>query len=58
MAGIRGNYYDCVFLNDGYYGASAIENDPDIGCMTYSSSVITENDDRWDDEEDEFKADV
>jgi hypothetical protein len=47
-----------VLLDDGYCDASGIENDPDIGCMTYTSSVNTEVDDRWEDEGDEFKANV
>jgi len=46
-----------VLIDDVYCGASAIENDPDIGCMTYTSSVDTEVDDRREEEEDEFKAD-
>ena len=34
MPRIRCYYIDCVFIDDGYCGASAIESDPDIGCMT------------------------
>jgi len=44
---IRCHYIDCVFIDDGYSGVSAIENDPDIGCMTHKSSVDTEVDDHW-----------
>ncbi len=34
MPRIRCYYIDCVFIDDGYCGASVIESDPDIGCMT------------------------
>jgi hypothetical protein len=36
MARIRCHYADCVFLDDGYCSAAAIELDPDTGCATYS----------------------
>jgi hypothetical protein len=36
MPRIRCHYVDCIFLDDGYCGAAAIEVDPDVGCMTYS----------------------
>jgi hypothetical protein len=36
MARIRCHYLDCVFLDDGYCSAAAIELDPDTGCATYS----------------------
>jgi hypothetical protein len=52
MPRIRCHYVDCVFLDDGYCGAAAIEVDPDVGCMTYSRSSdleIEESD--WEDEE-------
>jgi hypothetical protein len=36
MPRIRCHYEDCVFLEEKYCGAAAIELDPDTGCMTYS----------------------
>jgi hypothetical protein len=36
MPRIRCRYVDCVFLEDGYCGAAAVEIDPDEGCLTYS----------------------
>jgi hypothetical protein len=47
MPRIRCHYIDCVFLDDGYCGAAAIEVDPDIGCMTYSRADDLEVDDEW-----------
>ncbi|RPI85185.1 MAG: hypothetical protein EHM41_11535 [Chloroflexi bacterium] len=52
MPRIRCHYIDCVFLDDGYCGAAAIEVDPDVGCMTYSRSddlEVVEED--WEEEE-------
>ena len=54
MPRIRCHYIDCVFLDDGYCGAAAIEIDPDVGCMTYSRSGDVEVEDRWEDEEEEL----
>jgi hypothetical protein len=52
MPRIRCHYIDCVFLDDGYCGAAAIEVDPDVGCMTYSrADDIAEED--WEEEEEE-----
>ncbi|HLF03309.1 MAG TPA: hypothetical protein VI547_15100 [Anaerolineales bacterium] len=36
MPRIRCHYEDCVFLEEKYCGAAAVEFDPDAGCMTYS----------------------
>ena len=36
MARIRCHYADCVFLDEGYCSAAAIELDPDTGCATYT----------------------
>ena len=36
MPRIRCHYEDCVFLEDKYCGAAAVEFDPDSGCLTYS----------------------
>jgi hypothetical protein len=51
MARIRCHYLDCVFLDDGFCSAAAIEIDPDSGCLTYSPSTETSADDEWDEEE-------
>jgi len=51
MPRIRCHYIDCVFLDDGYCGAAAIEVDPDIGCMTYSRADDLEVDEEWEDDE-------
>jgi hypothetical protein len=54
MPRIRCHYVDCVFLDDGYCGAAAIELDPDVGCMTFSRADDLEVDDEWEDEEEEI----
>ena len=55
MPRIRCHYVDCVFLDDGYCGAPAIEIDPDMRCMTYSRADDQEEvDDDWSDEEEEL----
>jgi hypothetical protein len=53
MPRIRCHYIDCVFLDDGYCGAAAIELDPDVGCMTFSRADDLEVDDEWEDDDDE-----
>jgi len=46
MPRIKCHYVDCVFLDDGYCSAAAVEIDPDTGCATYSpSDAATEE---WD----------
>ncbi len=42
MPRIRCHYEDCVFLEDGYCGAAAIELEPEGGCLTYSRVDETE----------------
>jgi hypothetical protein len=54
MPRIRCHYIDCVFLDDGYCGAAAIELDPDVGCMTFSRADDLEVDDEWEDDEEEI----
>ncbi len=57
MARIRCHYADCVFLDDGYCSAAAIELDPDTGCATYTPSEESAKED-WDEEEvDEWDED-
>lgn len=53
MPRIRCHYIDCVFLDDGYCGAAAIEIDPDVGCMTYSRGNDMETEDEWEEDEEE-----
>ena len=36
MPRIRCYYVDCVFLDDGFCSAAAIELDPDMGCGTFA----------------------
>lgn len=38
MPRIKCHYVDCVFLDDGYCSAAAVEFDPDTGCNTYTPS--------------------
>jgi hypothetical protein len=52
MARIRCHYLDCVFLDEGYCSAAAIEVDPDSGCMTYSPNAEAATEDEWEEEED------
>jgi hypothetical protein len=65
MPRIKCHYADCVFLDEGYCSAAAVEIDPDSGCNTYSPSddaVEEEWDDEeeleWDDEEEEDDEDL
>jgi len=63
MPRIRCHYEDCIFLEEGYCGAAAVELDPDQGCLTYSSVEavapsevgsewdVDEFDEEWDDDE-------
>ena len=54
MPRIRCHYLDCVFNDDGICAASAVELDPDAGCMTYSQSnklIASE----WEEEEEELE---
>ncbi len=53
MPRIRCHYVECVFLDDGYCSAAAIEVDPDVGCMTYSRADDGEREDDWEEEEEE-----
>lgn len=51
MPRIRCHYMDCIFLDEGYCSAAAVEIDPDTGCATYSPSEDAANDDEWEEEE-------
>ena len=53
MPRIKCHYADCVFLDEGYCSAAAVEIDPDQGCVTYSpADGAKDKDDDWDEEED------
>lgn len=49
MPRIKCHYVDCVFLDDGYCSAAAVEIDPDSGCATYSPSDAAAE--TWEEEE-------
>ncbi len=51
MPRIRCHYLDCIFLDEGYCSAAAVEIDPDTGCATYSPTDDELAADEWDDEE-------
>ncbi len=51
MPRIRCHYMDCVFVDEGYCGAAAVEIDPDTGCATYSPSEEAAAESEWEDEE-------
>ena len=59
MPRIRCHYIDCVFVDDGYCGAAAVELDPDTGCATYSPNEeaadpdLEEELEEWEDDEEE-----
>lgn len=54
MPRIRCHYIDCVFVDDGYCGAAAVEIDPDVGCMTYSRATDL-SEDEWENEDKELE---
>ncbi len=58
MPRIRCRYEDCVFLEEGYCGAAAIELEPDTGCLTYSRVDEADNPDEDEWEEDEFEDEL
>jgi len=51
MPRIRCHYTDCIFLDEGYCSAAAVEIDPDTGCATYSPGDSAVAEDEWDEEE-------
>jgi hypothetical protein len=51
MPRIKCHYIDCVFLDEGYCSAAAIELDPDTGCATYSPSDEAAAAEDWEEEE-------
>jgi hypothetical protein len=54
MPRIRCHYVYCVFLDDGYCGAAAVEFDPDMGCLTYSRADDISVENEWEDEDEEL----
>ena len=54
MPRIKCHYTDCVFLDEGYCSAAAIELDPDTGCGTYSPTDAAAAEGEWG-EEDEIE---
>lgn len=50
MPKIRCHYLDCVFLDEKYCSAAAIELNPDAGCQTYTPSDETAIE-GWEDED-------
>jgi hypothetical protein len=56
MPRIKCHYLDCVFLDEGYCSAAAVEIDPDTGCNTYSPAegAAAAGEAGWD-EEDELE---
>jgi formate hydrogenlyase subunit 6/NADH:ubiquinone oxidoreductase subunit I len=57
MPRIKCHYIDCVFLDEGYCSAAAIELDPDTGCATYSPSDEAAAAEEWEEEEEEWEED-
>jgi len=52
MPRIRCHYVDCVFVDDGYCGAAAVELDRETGCATYSpKEEADEKGEDWEEEE-------
>lgn len=51
MPRIRCHYSDCVFLDEGYCSAAAVELDPDTGCATFSPADESATDPDWEEEE-------
>jgi len=49
MPRIKCHYLDCVFLDEGYCSAAAVEIEPESGCNTYSPSEEAEEE--WEEEE-------
>ena len=55
MPRIRCHYTDCIFLDEGYCGAAAVELDPDVGCMTLSRSEDTQVEGEWEEDEEDLE---
>lgn len=55
MPRIKCHYVDCLFLDEGYCSAAAVEIDPDTGCNTYRPSEDAAVGEAWDEEEEELE---
>ncbi len=55
MPRIRCHYLDCIFLDEGYCSAAAIELDPDAGCTTYSPNEEAVEEEEWEEELEEWE---
>lgn len=55
MPRIKCHYLDCIFLDEGYCSAAAVEIDPDTGCNTYSPSEEAATEDEWEEESEEWE---
>lgn len=51
MPRIRCHYVDCVFLDEGYCAAAAVELDDEEGCLTYAAAGEVSAEDAWEDNE-------
>lgn len=51
MPRIRCRYMDCIFLEENFCGAAAIDLDPDTGCQTYSQSEEAGAEESWEEDE-------
>ncbi len=51
MPRIRCHYLDCVFLDDGFCGTSAVEIDPHESCLTYTQLGDVSLDKDWEEED-------
>lgn len=57
MPRIKCHYVDCVFLDEGYCSAAAVEIDPDTGCATYSPSEDAAHGEEWEEDLEEWEED-
>ncbi len=56
MPRIRCHYTDCIFLDENYCSAAAVEIDPDTGCATYSpNEEAAVKGEEWDNELEEWE---
>ncbi len=55
MPKIRCYYEDCIFLDEGYCTAAAVEIDPNQGCLTYKPvGEFLDEEGEWLEEEEAF----
>ena len=51
MSRIRCHYADCIFVEQGYCAAAAVEIDPEEGCLTYTHKSEISQEQAWKDNE-------